>query len=326
MKKSEKGFVATSLLYSFFLVFIALIMILINSYIGNKTIIDRFNEKVEDELNGKDITIRMRVKNAIITYGSEILENRVQNGNFTSSGSSIPSWTSVNASRDTSVSQLGKYGASGSYYYQKIDKMINGHIYFYGITYKQNHNYELSSYVNGIDGTSVNYLTQIIKTKNTNEKYIKAGTIFKMNGTGDVNLILGYGNNPEVANVTEFRNVILMDLTDIYSNNNIPDLKYLLDNIDYFDATVYFIKREWHEGTDPVEVEMEAYGTSANAKIDTSRSSCIYPDSTTYQLGPIKDADYKRTYNSETDKYTTKIKLQFKDMKDDISCSIVWGL
>ena len=38
--KSESGFIATSLIYTFFLAFIAILTALLSNYIANKTILD----------------------------------------------------------------------------------------------------------------------------------------------------------------------------------------------------------------------------------------------------------------------------------------------
>lgn len=50
MKKD--GFIATSLIYSFFLVFIGVLTALVGSYIANKQILNRFNEDIIAEMNG----------------------------------------------------------------------------------------------------------------------------------------------------------------------------------------------------------------------------------------------------------------------------------
>ena len=67
MKKN--GFIATSLIYSFFLVFIAIIATLLNSYIASKTILDRYNEEITNDLNGTTFSLIVQSKNANIDGG-----------------------------------------------------------------------------------------------------------------------------------------------------------------------------------------------------------------------------------------------------------------
>ena len=51
MKKKKRGFVATSLIYSFFLVFLAVLAGLIRNYVANKLVLERFNENAASVLN-----------------------------------------------------------------------------------------------------------------------------------------------------------------------------------------------------------------------------------------------------------------------------------
>ena len=53
--KNNSGFIATSLIYTFFLAFIAILTALLGAYIANKTILERYNNDVLDRriMNGK---------------------------------------------------------------------------------------------------------------------------------------------------------------------------------------------------------------------------------------------------------------------------------
>lgn len=67
MKK--EGFIATSLIYSFFLVFLAIIAALLSNYIGNKTILDRYNDDAAESLNRNPFVV------VFLTYNAEIRSN-----------------------------------------------------------------------------------------------------------------------------------------------------------------------------------------------------------------------------------------------------------
>lgn len=67
MKK--EGFIATSLIYSFFLVFLAIIAALLSNYIANKTILDRYNDDAAESLNRNPFVV------VFLTYNAEIRSN-----------------------------------------------------------------------------------------------------------------------------------------------------------------------------------------------------------------------------------------------------------
>ena len=48
---NNKGFIATSLIYSFFLVFLALLAVILNSYVFNNRLMDAFNKSIQNKIN-----------------------------------------------------------------------------------------------------------------------------------------------------------------------------------------------------------------------------------------------------------------------------------
>ncbi len=77
----KKGFIATSLIYSFFLAFISIVAVLLQSFIANKTILDRFNSKVQEELNTSSYKVTIYSRNANIKNGMT-MTNLISNGDF----------------------------------------------------------------------------------------------------------------------------------------------------------------------------------------------------------------------------------------------------
>ena len=53
MKKNNRGFIATSLIYSFFLVFLAVLLAILSNYIISNRILASYNRTVKDKLNNK---------------------------------------------------------------------------------------------------------------------------------------------------------------------------------------------------------------------------------------------------------------------------------
>ena len=73
--KKNKGFIATSLIYSFFLVFIAVMAALLRIYLSNKTILERFNSDATQELNTSVYKVD------IISKGSENFSIQINENN-----------------------------------------------------------------------------------------------------------------------------------------------------------------------------------------------------------------------------------------------------
>ena len=51
MKKNNKGFIATSLIYSFFLVFLALLLAILGTYITTNRVLNTYNKSIKNKLN-----------------------------------------------------------------------------------------------------------------------------------------------------------------------------------------------------------------------------------------------------------------------------------
>ena len=82
---NRKGFIATSLIYSFFLVFIAIIAALLNNFIANKNILTRYNEDAQESLNNNKYTVKVVTSGAetnTTTQRGQTLYNLVRDGRF----------------------------------------------------------------------------------------------------------------------------------------------------------------------------------------------------------------------------------------------------
>lgn len=77
-KNSKKGFIATSLIYSFFLVFLALLLAILSTHISTNRILSTYNKSVKNKLNnmtnvpsiyslGNDFYVERGVSNDIFT-------------------------------------------------------------------------------------------------------------------------------------------------------------------------------------------------------------------------------------------------------------------
>ena len=253
MKKND-GFIATSLIYSFFLVFIAVIMALINNYIANKTILERYNETVMENLNTEKYWLKVYSKNATITGGKNYI-NLVKNGDF-SGGTAEWYGAGTNSSFSIVSGELRRNYVSTGYVYQDISSgIVNNHQYYLAISYRQpGHVYRVRSYVES---------SKFIATSQNSVKS-KLSTIFT--STGNNRLYLGYYTSNMGSYQTFIDDVMLIDLTNAYSGTGIPTSEWLDNNLDWFDGTVSFIKIDWKSGDNPLEVSMSKF--NANDKMN----------------------------------------------------------
>lgn len=175
---NQKGFIATSLIYSFFLVFIAVMAAILNNYIANKTILDRFNEEVMDNLNEKTYSVKVYSENGQIEGGKNFT-NLVQNGN---SMTSAP-WVKTN-----------------TIYRQAFTIPIeNGTFYYITLKNSNNHN---SNFKYSLGGISSQYLSIIKAQKHSN--------IIQTTNNSDLTI--------ETSVPSYFTNIMVIKLAGIFEN------------------------------------------------------------------------------------------------------------
>ena len=78
---NNKGFIATSLIYSFFLVFVVMMLAILNGYIANKTLTNTYNEQIINEMNQKYFDIYLYLQNGTIS-GGKTVTNLISNHDF----------------------------------------------------------------------------------------------------------------------------------------------------------------------------------------------------------------------------------------------------
>lgn len=253
MKKN--GFIATSLIYSFFLVFIAVIAAIINSYISNKTILDRYNEEVQDKLNNETYTVILRVKNASIV-GGEAMTNLIQNSNFTSG---LDFWNSSSLTHTDNVNWKTKYAIrferktnTEPTLSQNIYTIAN-HNYYYLIDYD-------------LEGTSIlkyklafeEDLEDAITIDNglSIDGFQSISNMYNASSSGNQNFSIMTLNNPNSTSYGYFTNILLLDLTEIFGTNREPSKEWLDRYITWFDGTINFIVRDKIKKGDSTQINL----------------------------------------------------------------------
>ncbi len=276
MKNKNGGFIATSLIYSFFLVFIAVIAALVSNYVANKTIMNRFNEDVMDELNTKSYTVTVYGKNANIQNGMT-LTNLLTEGTFPS----LTYWGRngscnyrTNIINEVSSSSLVMNNCnSNSYVNQKV-YVLGGSTYYYTVSH-----YNPSTNVTMEFGNS-------ISLPRTSE-WIKTSHIYTSTYENNINFALGRNINSYYSEA-RFTNAMVLNLTASFGVGYEPDKNWIDKNIDYFEGTISFIRLEGINSKESATIRfnlykdymndtnVKCYKESSNTEVAITKSSLQY--------------------------------------------------
>lgn len=253
--KKNKGFIATSLIYSFFLVFIAILTALISSYIANKTILMRFNDDSMEDLNNDAHKVTIYSKNAGIKDGV-VLANLV--GDF----SNLSSWNITNAEDFTAVDEtiLKKNSHTiGSFISQNVN-LSKGHTYFFSLEYNDPRG-SLSSYIKD-DSYKIETLNA-----NVSDTYTRYYSEFTYGSETDdlVQIVIG-DSSQNIIGESYIAKVMLIDLS-IPFGENLPNEEWLNKNLSWFTGNVGFRVIEGVKKDEEIKIEFmdnSSYAANVN--------------------------------------------------------------
>jgi len=72
MKKNNKGFIAISLIYSFFLVFLVTLLMILANYVHNRILLSSVKKETQEYLNGLAEFNPVELENKIYNQGEEV--------------------------------------------------------------------------------------------------------------------------------------------------------------------------------------------------------------------------------------------------------------
>ena len=313
MKKN--GFLSTSLLYSFFLVFIAIIAVLLNNYIASKTILDRYNENVSDNLNNNSFTVRIISKGgfAYLNDGKHDTQfnNLVSDGNFQTINTSETMWE-----KDGSLStSLGTYNSKqtlsinysssntiANNIYTPI-QLIKGNVYY--IRYNaQSANGKVFVDLSSEDGTSnfVSYEENESTLKTKSYRYVHEGE--------NTMALLKIGRRSTTFTGTaRFSDVMILDLTNTFLDN-MPKQEWLDENISYFDEIANILIEENITKNNYLRVYFRNGNTTST---DEPTLSCVSNGNWTPNANNLK-----------LDKSVGVANLEIRNITDSITCTLEW--
>ena len=300
--KNESGFIATSLIYTFFLAFIAILTALLSNYIANKTILDRYNSDTQSKLNGGIGKISLYVSYASVD-GGKTITNLVRNGNFSSvdGGNNLTDW-SVQGGGNFQAADFGKRcviktGSSGNL--SQPISVDSTHKYYIRMEYYQpSIGYTSDVFVSNTVSGDVIDRDRIISSSNSSE-WVSTSKLVSLSGTETLSYMIVGKQSTYNTNRTYYTNIFLMDVT--YAYRDAVSLEWLDKNIDYFDGTVSFISKDFVDD-DEVSFTVVPYAGYVLDKV-----SCNYDD---YEVSPI------------TNESNTKYLFKYRNNGHDSKCSI----
>ena len=300
--KNKSGFIATSLIYTFFLAFIAILTALLSNYIANKTILDRYNSDTQSKLNGGIGKISLYVSYASVD-GGKTITNLVRNGNFSSvdGSNNLTDW-SVQGGGNFQAADFGKRcviktGSSGNL--SQPISVDSTHKYYIRMEYYQpSIGYTSDVFVSNTVSGDVIDRDRIISSSN-NDGWKSVSNIVDLTGSETLSYMIVGKQSTYNSNRTYYTNIFLMDVT--YAYRDAVSLEWLDKNIDYFDGTVSFISKDFVDD-DEVSFTIVPYAGYVLDKV-----SCNYDD---YEVSPI------------TNESNTKYLFKYRNNGHDSKCSI----
>lgn len=300
--KNESGFIATSLIYTFFLAFIAILTALLSNYIANKTILDRYNSDTLSKINGGIGKISLYVSYASVD-GGKTITNLVRNGNFSSvdGGNNLTDW-SVQGGGNFQAADFGKRcviktGSSGNL--SQPISVDSTHKYYIRMEYYQpSIGYTSDVFVSNTVSGDVIDRDRIISSSNSSE-WVSTSKLVSLSGAETLSYMIVGKQSTYNTNRTYYTNIFLMDVT--YAYRDAVSLEWLDKNIDYFDGTVSFISKDFVDD-DEVSFTVVPYAGYVLDKV-----SCNYDD---YEVSPI------------TNESNTKYLFKYRNNGHDSKCSI----
>ena len=303
--KNKSGFIATSLIYTFFLAFIAILTALLSNYIANKTILDRYNSDTQSKLNGGIGKISLYVSYASVD-GCKTITNLVRNGNFSSvdGSNNLTNW-SIQGGGNFQAADFGKRcviktGSSGN-----LSQPISvdaSHKYYLRMEYYQpSLGYTSDVFVSNTVSGDVIDRDRIISSSNSSE-WVSTSKLVSLSGAETLSYMIVGKENAYNSNRTYYTNIFLMDVT--YAYRDAVSLEWLDKNIDYFDGTVSFISKDFVDD-DEVSFTVVPYAGYVLDKV-----SCNYDD---YEVSPISnESNTKYLFKYRNNGHDSKCSISFK--------------
>lgn len=309
---NKKGFIATSLIYSFFLAFISIVAVLLSAFIANKTILDRFNGKVQDDLNTSTFVVTVYARNANIKDG-RTMTNLLSNGDFSQN---LDFWKTEGKADYSTTLWLGNYSVlknnnnvSNSFLYQNI-YVMNNNIYYMSLDYLHDASSSLYAYMGEKTDQAM------VLKDNQGKIWTRNAVSYRSSFDGNTMVVIGDSGNISYRGNSYFTNAIVLNLTASFGKGKEPDLIWVQNNVAWFDGTISYYRQAEIEFGGEMSLEFTPY-----AGYDNYSVSCMDEEGkviSSYSMSSSIETE------DEDDERKTRM-FDLVDIKSNIKCNVEWG-
>lgn len=297
--KDKSGFIATSLIYTFFLAFIAILTALLSNYLANKTILDRYNGDVQSKLNNGNGSVSLYVTYASIDNGKTIT-NLVRNGNFSDD---FNNWNIQNGGNfqviDFEKKCVIKTGSNGNLS-QPINIVADHDYYFRMEYYQPSLGYTTDVFVSNSETGDIIDSESVISSSNS-DGWKSTSRIVTLRGLDSLSYLIVGKQSVYNTSRTYYTNLLLMDVS--YSFNGEVSKEWLDANIDYFEGTVSYISKDF---TDSEELSFNIVPYAGYTLGDVK---CDYDD---FEISPVtNEANTKYLFKARNNSHKNKCVINF---------------
>lgn len=307
----KDGFIATSLIYSFFLAFIAVFTALLASYLANKTVLERFNTDAIEALNKPTYSLNIYAVNANIENGVAFT-NLVSESTF----ESLNYWQTANTNfaritnYDGTQYAIKKENNSSSSKIEQNIYLLNNTKYYLSLRYKNESTGEydiLKSYLENASN-----VFDSLECKPTTGSWKKTSNIFttESDDAGMYRLVIGENDFWTSLNAAYFTDIMLINLTDSFGTGHEPNIEWLDKNVDYFAGSVSFITTK---GINAGDTRTIRFALFKQGDVDMNKYVLDCGRGTTTGLADvvtINDKDYAE--------------IEIENITKDTTCKIEW--
>ena len=241
---NNKGFIATSLIYSFFLVFVAVMASILATYAHNRILVNNVNEGIVDDLN------------TTVSEKYLVIKNILQNSDFEESGSWSLSNAAITVVPDPIPDPLPEGFKIISYRGMKSLKINPGNsdIREENLTLEKDHYYYLRYYIfrNGPIGGTSRFTLEGPATYDFNLSFITPAIYANWDLKSNIIPVLVAGNytlrNVNTGISGDFvdlniDSLMLIDVTELVNvSGSVATAKDYLDTFDYFEGAMSITK------------------------------------------------------------------------------------
>lgn len=274
---------------------------LLNNFIANKTIQERFNDDVKHVLNNERYVVTLRGTNTNIQDGVT-LSNLINDSSFENGTTYWNKYNLSTAGKANCGSNKNCFqSSSAGYIYQNIH-VDSGSKYYYAIKYYNTTGARQNVYIDTTSSGTI-FIDESYKSS-----WTIASNIYESNKNSDVKMIIGNGTG--LAHITE---VMLINLTASFGSGNEPTKEWLDNNLEWFNGTISYLRLDKIHSGAGINVKFSPYKKNASYEISCTPSVTSKMESSNYTADNAPSGE-ERTYAD----------FSISSITENITCKVDW--